>query len=168
MCCYELFAHWKNFCDLISFKTILKRKQAKLGPHPSFRPSFLLFVRPSIHASVYPSVSPGVFLELCHWFFLIFGMVLESHVKLCVTEPIFRENCFCPKIGKWFFQFIGKFGNKFFLNLIYNKNLYYLLCSCTNPIFGKVFVPKIWAKMFSANQIAGFFNQLYFQNKSLK
>ena len=43
-----------------------------------------------------------------------------------------------------------------------------MLCSCTNPIFGKVFVPEIWAKMFSANQIAGFFNQPYLQNKSMK
>ena len=96
MCCYELFAHWKNFWDLISFKTILKHKQAKLGPHPSFHPSFLLFVRPSIHTSVHPSISPGVFLELCHWFFLIFGMVLESHVKLCVRQPDFPGKLFLP------------------------------------------------------------------------
>ena len=27
------------------------------------------------------------------------------------------------------------------------------------------FIPQIWAKMFSANQIAGFFNQPYLQNK---
>ena len=52
------------------------------------------------------------------------------------------------------------------MNLFCNENLYYLLCSCTNPIFGKLFVPEIWDKMFSANQIAGFFNQPYFQNKS--
>ena len=32
----------------------------------------------------------------------------------------------------------------------------------------KISVPKIRAKMFSANQIAGFFNQPYFQNKSMK
>ena len=42
------------------------------------------------------------------------------------------------------------------------------MCSCTNPIFAKMFVPEIWAKMFSANQIAGFFNQPYLQNKSMK
>ena len=30
---------------------------------------------------------------------------------------------------------------------------------------GKIFVPEIWAKMFSANQIAGYFNQPYLQNK---
>ena len=34
-----------------------------------------------------------------------------------------------------------------------------LFCSFTNPIFGKIFVPKICAKMFSANQIGGLFDQ---------
>ena len=67
-----------------------------------------------------------------------------------------------------FFQFIGTFGHYFLLNLIYNESLYYLLCSCTNPIIEKIFVPEIWAKMFSANQIAGLFNQPYLQNKSMK
>ena len=29
-------------------------------------------------------------------------MVLESHMKLCVTEPDFLENFFLfPKLGKW-------------------------------------------------------------------
>ena len=66
---------------------------------------------------------------------------------------------------------------QFFFNLLKNfvfnfywiwKNVYYLLCSWANPIFGKSLVLQIWAKMFSANQIAGFFNQLYLQNKSMK
>ena len=30
-----------------------------------------------------------------------------------------------------------------------------MLCSCTNPTFGTIFVPEIWAKMISANHIAG-------------
>ena len=34
-----------------------------------------------------------------------------------------------------------------------------MLCSCTNPLFGKIFVLEIWAEMFSANQIAGNKNQ---------
>ena len=54
------------------------------------------------------------------------------------------------------------------MKMKFNENLYYLLCSCTNPIYGKIFVPEIWAKMFLANQIAGFFNQPYLQNKSMK
>ena len=32
----------------------------------------------------------------------------------------------------------------------------------------KIFVPEIWAKMLSVNQIAGFFNQPYFQKKLMK
>ena len=40
-----------------------------------------------------------------------------------------------------------------------------MLCSNANPIFGKIFIPEIWVKMFSANQIAGFFNQPYLEKK---
>ena len=74
-----------------------------------------------------------------------------------------------PKMGKTcFLEFIEKFGQQFLLVLFYNKNLCYLLCFCTNPIFMKFLVPKIWAKMFLANEIAGFFNQPGLQNKSMK
>ena len=52
--------------------------------------------------------------------------------------------------------------------MFYNENFSYLLCFCVNPIFGKNFVPKVIAKMFSANQIAGFLNQPVFQNKETK
>ena len=41
-----------------------------------------------------------------------------------------------------------------------------LLCSCTNPILGENLVPEIQEcsqPMLSANQIAGFLNQLFFQ-----
>ena len=41
--------------------------------------------------------------------------------------------------------------------MFYNENLYDLLCSCIILIFGKILIPEIWAKMFSANHIAGFF-----------
>ena len=37
-----------------------------------------------------------------------------------------------------------------------------------NLIFGKILVPEIWAKMLSANEIPGFLNQLYLQNKIMK
>ena len=43
-----------------------------------------------------------------------------------------------------------------------------LFISCRNLIFGKNFLPEIWAKMFEANQIGGFFNQPYLQNKPMK
>ena len=52
--------------------------------------------------------------------------------------------------------------------MLYNENLYYLLCFCIDIIFGKIFVPELWAKMFSANQIAGFFTQQNLQKKSVK
>ena len=55
----------------------------------------------------------------------------------------------------------------FLLNLFYNEHLLHLLCSCINPILGKTLFPDIWAKMFSANQISGFSNQPYLQNKSM-
>ena len=41
--------------------------------------------------------------------------------------------------------------------MFYNENSYFLLCSCTDLVFGKMFVSTIWAKMFSASQIIGFF-----------
>ena len=119
---------------------------------------------------VLASACPSVFLELYHYFFLNFGVVLETHLKLSVTEPDFPENFFCPQ--KWakkqgFLNLLSNFVIIFF-NLFYNEHLYYLLCSSTNPIFDKIFVPEIWAKMISANQIAGFFNQQYLQTKSMK
>ena len=46
--------------------------------------------------------------------------------------------------------------------------MYVLLCHWTNPIFGESFFPEIWAKIVSANEIVGFFNQPYLQNKSVK
>ena len=72
--------------------------------------------------------------------------MLETHMKLCVTEPDFPEKFFCPKncengtkMGQKqdFFEYIEKFCHYFLL---------------------KILVPEIWAKMFPANQIEGFFN----------
>ena len=77
-------------------------------------------------------------------------MVLETNMKLCVTESDFLEEFFLPK--DWengpktcFFLVNWKIWS-FLLNLFYNEHLYWLLCSCTNTIFGKIFVPEIWAK----------------------
>ena len=79
-------------------------------------------------------------------------------------SQIFLKKYFCPKNGEngqkiKFLKFIGKYS-LFFLDLVYNESLYYLLYSCTNPIFGKSLVPKICAKMLLANQITGLLNQL--------
>ena len=52
---------------------------------------------------------------------------------------------------KRFLKFIEKFGHYFLVNLFYSENLFV-------PAKIPIFVPEIWGKMFSANQIAGFFN----------
>ena len=55
----------------------------------------------SVRTSVRRSVWPGVYLELYHYFCLNFGMVLETHLKLCMSESDFPEKCFfAPKIMK--------------------------------------------------------------------
>ena len=47
--------------------------------------------------------------------------------------------------------------------------IYFICCVPAQiPYLGKFIVPEIWAKIFSANQIARFFNQPYLQNKSMK
>ena len=98
-------------------------------------------------------------------------MVLNVHDK------IFQGKKFTPKIGKIDQKLnIKCIENLNMLkNLVINfygfalfENLYYLLCSRTNPIFGKIFVPEILPKVLLVNQIVGFFNQLYLRNKSMK
>ena len=105
-------------------------------------------------------------------FFLNLGMVLQTFIKLYLTEPDILEISFCTKNWengpkKRFFEFIEKFGYYFLHNLFYIENFYYFLCSCTNPIFEKIFVSEIWANVLS-QQMAGFFNPSYLQKKSVK
>ena len=135
---------------------------SRKGPINRVCPSF----RPSFHLS-------GRFLGIV---LLIFSKFWHGARIPCevVRDRVgfFGKKCFVPKIGimgqkQVFFQFIGKFGHQFLLNLIYNENLYYLLCPCTNPI-SENFVSEIWTQMFSANQIAGFFNQPYLHKKLMK
>ena len=54
----------------------------------------------SFCSSVCPSVCLSIFLELCYCFFLNFGILLESHVNLCLTKQDFPGNFAAPKIGK--------------------------------------------------------------------
>ena len=51
-----------------------------------------------------------------------------------------------PKLGQkeGFLGFIEKIGHAFLFLL----SLYYLECCWTNPIFERILVPEIWAKMF--------------------
>ena len=85
--------------------------------------------------SLRPSICLGIFFELYHCFFLNFGMVLKTHMRLYVIGPDFLGFFFfvlffffTPKIGKngpktRFFEFIEKFGHQFLLNLFYNENI---------------------------------------------
>ena len=48
--------------------------------------------------SFHPPICLGVFLELDHEILLNSGMVLETLMKLCMTEPeSSKKNCFCSK-----------------------------------------------------------------------
>ena len=54
-----------------------------------------------VFPSFRPAICPGIFLD---WIIrsLNFGMALQTFMKLCVTEPEFLENLFCPKFGEMY------------------------------------------------------------------
>ena len=124
--------------------------------------------------SICPSILPSFCLEvfLVHQFFLKLSIVLGPCVVIRDRAGFFfkkfvpKNGANGPKIGV--FEFFGKFSHKSFLNLIYKKSLYYLKYSCTNFILGKNLVHEIWTEMLLSNQIAGFLNCLYLQNKMMK
>ena len=73
----------------------------------------------SFHLSVRPFFSLSrCFLGIVLLIFLNFGMVLESHVKLCVTAGFSRKIFFAPKMGQ----------NQGFFNLLENLviNFYWI------------------------------------------
>ena len=93
---------------------------------------------------------------------------IMSHIKY-VKESNFKKFV-TPKMvemgqNKDFLNLLKNLVIKFFW--ICNKNLYYLQCSCSNPIFEKNLVPVTLAKMYPADQVAWFLNQLYLQNKNV-
>lgn len=81
------------------------------------------------------------FLELSHYFFLNFGMVLEAYTTLCVTELDFLrvlkllKNVFISFFCIW--SVIKVYTNLYFY---------------TNSVSGKILAPEICAEMLSANQ----------------
>ena len=96
------------------------------------------------------------FLELGHYFFLNFGMVLEAYTTLCVTELDFLTKTFFPKNGpNWAKGRVLKLLKNVVISFfciwsvikVYT-NLYFY----TNSAFGKILAPEICAEMLSANQ----------------
>ena len=95
------------------------------------------------------SVNKGLSVLHCvrkfcrNWLFSILelSMVLGAHVVLWLTESDFLRKKIClPQ--KWaknrvFWIYWKTFNHHFFLNLVYNESLCYLLYSCTNPVLGK-------------------------------
>ena len=131
----------------------------RLWPEGCVNPSVLL-------SGSFLGIGSLIFFETLHGFKGLCAVVRDSRI-------FFFFNYFCPKSGKngpkiGFLGFIGKFSHCIFLNLVYKEISYYLLYSCTNPMLGKNLVPEIWAKMLSADQIAGFLNWLYLQNIEMK
>ena len=123
----------------------------------------LLYPGGSWKSPIKKNFRPGVFLEFYHQFFLNFGIVLKTHIKLCPKiVPKKWENGSKMDQKEKEFSLGFQHGHQVLLKFFYNENSYHLLCCCTNPIFRKSF-PKIWA-----NQIAGFFNQPYLQIKLMK
>ena len=94
------------------------------------------------------------FLIFC--FVQKFGMLLETHMNICVRVPDFDNIFFAQKMWNMshkrtkigFFRIYWKVWLLLFFSLVYNGSLNHLQCSCsyTNAIFGKNLVPEIWAK----------------------
>ena len=66
-------------------------------------------------------------------------------MKFCVTGGFFEKKN-SPKMTQngpkaVFFEFVVKFGNHFFLKLVYDASLFYMLHSFTNPFSWKNHVP---------------------------
>ena len=137
---------------------------------PSFRPFVLLPVCPSFHLS-------RRFLGIVSLVFSKFWNGARNLYEVVRDRAELSGRIFLPpKLGKWTkngpktgsFKFIEKSGHYFLLNLSYNKNLFYLLHFWKNCHIWENFCSWDMGETFSANQIAGFFNQPYIQNRSLK
>ena len=51
------------------------------------------------------------------------------------------------------------------MEIIPNEQPYCYLHFTANSLSGKIMVPKLWAKMLSAKEIAGFFKKYHFQKE---
>ena len=99
--------------------------------------------------NVCPSFCPAVFLGVFETGLLRFSEFWHGgkNPQVVCDNQSFSKNFNFPKKNEEMCQ------KKGFLNLY----LYCLLCSCTNPMFGKNLIPEIKVKILSASQIRGFF-----------
>ena len=93
---------------------------------------------------------------------------------VCDRAGFSVKNLCAPKIGKidqeWAKNRVLNLLKTFAINFYWICSVIktYMLCCCTNPTFGNILASEIWAKIFSTNWIAGFFNQPHLKNKSMK
>ena len=106
------------------------------------------------------SFCPSVFLEL-YQFFSKFWHVARNPYVVVLDRARFLGN----KLGKWTKNGPKSFGHYFLLNLLYNSNIYCLLCFCANLIFQKSFFPRYGPKCYQPIRLQDFFNQAYLQRK---
>ena len=117
---------------------------------------------------ILPIFCPSVRKFSRDWLISFFSETQHGVREPCVTESDFLKKIIFSKneemCQKWaknrVFKIYWKIQLLIFLNLVYKESLYYLLYSCTNSISGKNLIP--------ANQITGYLNQLYLQNKTMK
>ena len=106
-------------------------------------------LRPSICPPVLPSFSlSGRFLGIVSLIFSKFWYGARTPCEVvCDRARFSRKIFFAPKIDKMgqkqgFFNLLECLVINFLLNLTYNENLYYLLCSCTNTMLQKTFFQR--------------------------
>ena len=108
----------------------------------------------------------GHFLESHSLIFLIFGMVIETQMKLCVEKRDFSRKILLLKITFRFWHFSLKL---FFAWFGLKRKFIWFLVPCANSMLEKILVLELWAKMLSIYQISGILNcHISRTNRSIK
>ena len=101
-------------------------------------------------------------------------MVLETHMRLCVTDLVFlKKNILPPKLAKWAKDSVLWIYWKILL-LIFSKFVLWwelmllIVFLHKSQIWESTCFIDLRREMFSANHVTGFLNQLYLQNRSMK
>ena len=124
---------------------------------------FIFFFRPPalvgrvlwnrICPSFHPSVCPGFFLELYHYFFLNFSMRLQTHMKLCMTEPDFPEKIF---LSQKFLNMLKSFVINFYW-ICWVMKIYIICCVPAQiPYLGKLWFLRYGPKCFQTIRLQDF------------